>query len=172
MVMHEEDAVFTSERQWSSVSICGDLAAPRNCTLTANQFQNMPMLGITQLRSIWAAVQLHGKQCRMEISPAPPECEKKLTNGNSPQQYVSAMRHIYCPVKQRRRQGAGWPAKGRNSTKVPSKKAISPKASQEAGKNIKSTKAPMSTKPDSKSTEIDAAEVAKSAKPQVQAVPG
>jgi hypothetical protein len=29
---------------------------------------------------------------RGSFSRVPPECEKKLTNGNSPQQYVSAMR--------------------------------------------------------------------------------
>ena len=92
MVMHEEDAVFTQrasmvERQHMRRPSSASKLHPNRQPISEYAYA-----GHNSAPQHWAAVQLHGKQCRMEISPAPPECEKKLTNGNSPQQYVSAMR--------------------------------------------------------------------------------
>ena len=52
MNMHGVDAFLTQQASMVNSSICGVQTALKFCTLTSNQFENVPMLDTTQLRSI------------------------------------------------------------------------------------------------------------------------
>ena len=57
-----------------------DTTARNVCALTANRERAPAYVGQTSTPQHWAAVQLHEKQRKEELSLAPPACEKELTD--------------------------------------------------------------------------------------------
>ena len=84
MIMHEVIANITRQSSLVKRHRMRRIAAPRNCTLTSNQFEMCAYAGHTSTACNWGMLQLHGKQQWEEISPLPPGCEKELTPRNSP----------------------------------------------------------------------------------------